>query len=178
MSVEIWSYKETNPHRIKRVIWAIINVFFFPLVSNRYRKFLLRIFGATLKIHVRIYRSAKIYAPWNLVLDGPHGPVCIGPRVEIYNKDKVEIGSNVVISQDAYICTASHDVSSPSMALVTKPVKICDQSWIAAKATVLPGVTIGEGAVVGACAVVAKDVKPWSIAVGNPARVVGSRTLK
>ena len=69
-------------------------------------------------------------------------------------------------------------VSSPLMALVTKPVKICDQSWIAAKATVLPGVTIGEGAVVGACAVVAKDVKPWSIAVGNPARGVGSRTLK
>ena len=110
------------------------------------------------------------------------GRVTIGDNVFIGAESVVlpgvTIGSNVVISQDAYICTASHDVSSPSMALVTKPVKICDQSWIAAKATVLPGVTIGEGAVVGACAVVAKDVKPWSIAVGNPARVVGSRTLK
>ena len=109
MSVEIWSYKETNPHRIKRVIWAIINVFFFPLVSNRYRKFLLRIFGATLKIHVRIYRSAKIYAPWNLVLDGPHGPVCIGPRVEIYNKDKAKVTSAKV-----YYGTSSNPTKSVS----------------------------------------------------------------
>lgn len=178
MSVEIWNYTEQRPHRIKRIVWACVNAFVFPLVSNRYRKWLLRLFGATMKIHVRIYRSVKIYAPWNLVLDGSHGPVCIGPRVEIYNKGMVEIGSNVVISQDSYICTASHDVSSPSMALVVRPVKICNQAWIAAKATILPGVTIGEGAVVGACAVVAKDVPPWSVVVGNPARVVGKRELR
>ena len=178
MEVKIWSYREQKPHRVKRIVWAIVNAFIFPLVTNRYRKWLLRLFGATMKIHVRIFRSVKIYAPWNLVFDGPHGPVCIGPRVEIYNKDKVEIGSDVVISQDSYICTASHDVSSPSMALITRPVKICNQAWVAAKAAILPGVTIGEGAVVGACAVVAKDVPPWSVVVGNPAKVVRERILK
>lgn len=176
--MKLWSYKEENPHRQKRVVWAIVNAFVFPLVSNRYRKFLLKLFGAKIRLHVRIYRSAKIYAPWNLEIIGDHGPVCIGPRVEIYNKDKVVFGNDIVVSQDSYICTATHDVTSPSMKLVTKPIIINDQVWIAAKATILPGVTIGEGSVVGACAVVAKDVPPWSIVVGNPAHIVGKRELK
>jgi acetyltransferase-like isoleucine patch superfamily enzyme len=64
------------------------------------------------------------------------------------------------------------------MKLVTKPIRIEDNAWVAAKVTILPGVTIGEGAVVGACTVVAKDVPPWSVVVGNPARVVGKRELK
>ena len=176
--MKLWSYKEENPHRLKRVAWAIVNAFVFPLVSNRYRKFLLKLFGAKIRLHVRIYRSVKIYAPWNLEIIGEHGPVCIGPRVEIYNKDKVVFGNDIVVSQDSYICTATHDVTSPSMNLVTKPIVINDQVWIAAKATILPGVTVGEGVIVGACSVVSKDVPPWSIVVGNPAEVVKKRELK
>ena len=103
--------------------------------------------------------------------------MCVGPRVEVYCKDKVSIGSQVVVSQDAYLCTASHDITSPVMKLLTKPIKVGDKVWIAAKATVLPGVEIGDGVVIGACAVVAKDVRPWAIAVGNPASVVGERKL-
>ena len=176
--MKLWSYKEENPHRLKRVAWAIVNAFVFPLVSNRYRKFLLKLFGAKIRLHVRIYRSVKIYAPWNLEIIGEHGPVCIGPRVEIYNKDKVVFGNDIVVSQDSYICAATHDVTSPSMNLVTKPIVINDQVWIAAKATILPGVTVGEGVIVGACSVVSKDVPPWSIVVGNPAEVVKKRELK
>lgn len=176
--MKLWSYRESNPCRARRIVWAIVNAFLFPLVSNRYRKLLLKAFGAKIQLHVRIYRSVKIYAPWNLEILGEHGPVCIGPRVEIYNKDKVVFGNDIVVSQDSYICTATHDVMSPSMKLVTKPIIISDQVWIAAKATLLPGVTIGEGAVVGACAVVAKDVPPWSVVAGNPARVVGKRELR
>ena len=176
--MKLWSYKERNPNRLKRVVWAVVNAFVFPLVSNRYRKFLLKAFGAKIRLHVRIYRSVKIYAPWNLEIIGEYGPVCIGPRVEIYNKDKVVFGNDIVVSQDSYICTATHDVTSPSMNLVTKPIVINDQVWIAAKATILPGVTVGEGAVVGACSVVSKDVPPWSVVVGNPAEVVKKRELK
>jgi putative colanic acid biosynthesis acetyltransferase WcaF len=104
--------------------------------------------------------------------------VCIGPNVEIYNKASVTIGNNVVISQDSYLCTASHDISSPTMMLITKPIVIGDNVWIGAKANILPGVTIGEGAVVGACAVVAKDVPAWSVVIGNPAKVIKKRNLK
>ena len=98
--------------------------------------------------------------------------------MNLYCKDEIHIGKQVIVSQDAYLCTASHDVSSPVMKLVTKPIRIENNAWVAAKVTILPGVTIGDGAVVGACAVVARDVPPWSVAVGNPARVVGKRELK
>ena len=84
----------------------------------------------------------------------------------------------MVISQDAYLCTASHDIASPIMKLLTKPIRVGSNVWIAAKATILPGVTIGEGAVIGACAVVSKDVSSWSVVVGNPAKEVGSRNLQ
>ena len=122
-----------------------------------------------------IYPTVRVYAPWKVFLEDY---VCLGPHVNLYCKDVIHIGKQVIVSQDAYLCTASHDVSSPVMKLVTKPIRIEDNVWVAAKAAILPGVTIREGAVVGACAVVAKDVPPWSVAVGNPARVVGKRELK
>ena len=174
LKVNVMRYVEPKPHRIKRMVWAIVNATIFRIVSQRKRFSLLRLFGARIRSGA-IARSAKIYAPWNL--ENEHS-MCIGPNVEVYNKDNVFIGVQAVISQDAYICTATHDITSPRMALVTKPIRIESQAWVAAKATILPGVTIGEGAVVGACAVVAKDVPPWSVVVGNPARVVGKREIK
>ena len=103
--------------------------------------------------------------------------MCIGPRVEIYNKAPIVVGNNVVISQDAWLCTASHDIRSPKMDLVLKNVQISDNVWIAARASILPGVKIGAGAVVGACAVVTRDIEPWKVAGGNPALKVGRRML-
>lgn len=175
MEYDLHSYHEEKPYRFKRSVWYFLNLLLFPLLSNKGRMGLLRLMGAEIGRLCRIYRSVRIYAPWNLVLGDK---VCIGPNVNIYNKGHVMIESNVIISQDSYICTASHDISSPIMALIVKPVHIANKVWIAAKVSVLPGVTIGDGGVVGACAVVAKDVPPWSVAVGNPARVVGKRELK
>ena len=175
MELDLSKYREKHPNRMKRIVWAAVNAFVFPLLGNCARLRVLRWFGAIVDDSCLIYRSVKIFAPWNLSI-GKF--VCLSPHVELYNKDKVTIGDWVVISRDAFLCTASHDVSSCSMALVTKPIVIESQAWIAAKAIVLPGVTIGEGAVVGCAAVVAKDVPPWSVAVGNPARVVGKRELK
>lgn len=174
VKLTVGRYSETKPHRAKRLLWCALNATVFRALPRRARLAMLRVFGAKFK-YGQCNATACIYAPWNLECDTS---ACIGPGVEIYNKDKVYIGHLAVISQGAYLCTASHDIRSKGMTLVTKPIRIGSQAWIAAKAIVLPGVTIGEGAVVGAGAVVSKDVPPWSIAVGNPARVVGKREIR
>lgn len=175
MKLQLERYRENHPHRIKRIIWRIVNSFVYPLFNKRERVLIMRLFGAKIGHECFIYRNVKIHAPWNLSLGDA---VCIGPRVEIYNRGHVSIGSQIVISQDSYLCTASHDISSPLMEPVVGAIEIGNQCWIAAKATILPDVKIGEGCVVGACAVVAKDIPAWSIVVGNPAKVVRTRTIK
>ena len=173
MKMNLGDYSEKKPHLMKLVIWRATEklLLIFP---NPIRIFILRLFGARIGKRCLICRGAKFYVPWNFECGDF---VCIGPRVEVYCKDKVLIESQVVVSQDAYLCTASHDIKSPVMKLITGPIKIGSNVWIAAKATVLNGVTIGDGVVVGACAVVAKDAPPWSVIGGNPAQVVGKREL-
>ena len=173
--LDLDSYEEEKPHRFKLYCWRCVNALLFPITTHRVRKWLLRRFGARVGSFCAIYPTVRVYAPWKLFVEDY---VCLGPHVNLYCKDEMHIGKQVIVSQDAYLCTASHDVSSPVMKLVTKPIRIENNAWVAAKAAILPGVTIGDGAVVGACAVVAKDVPPWSVAVGNPARVVGKRELK
>lgn len=169
-------YKEVKEHRIARILWAIVNATLFRITpTHKLRIAWLKLFGAKLRWSHTIYPSVRIFAPWNLSITS--GSV-IGPRVEIYNKAKVSLGTGVVISQDSYICTASHDVSSPTIALVTKPIVIEDNVWIAAKATILPGVTIHTAAVVAATSTVTKDVEPWTIVGGNPAKFIKKRELK
>lgn len=171
--VTLEHYSEIKPHRMRRIIWAGINQLVYPLLPAWGRVSLLRLFGAKIGKSL-VYRSVKIFAPWKLEIGDW---ACIGPRVEIYNKAKVIVGNNSVLSQDSYVCTASHDISSRRMALSVKPIVICDGVWLAARAMVLPGVTLGEGAVVGAGAVVTKTVEPWVVVGGNPARVIKKRCL-
>ena len=177
--VDLSRYREAKPHRAKQWLWVILGIpIFRVLFWRRWKKArdcVLRLFGMKGSGISLIYSTVKIYAPWNLNIGNRS---CIGPRVEIYNKAKVVVGDNVVISQDAYICTASHDITSPVMSLVTKPVHICDGAWIASRAIILPGVTIGEGAVVAAGAVVTKDVPPFTVVGGNPAKFIKNRELK
>ena len=173
--MELCSYIEKKDHPILLKIWRLVNAFFFPWCGNKFRQVLLKMFGAKIGKGCLICRGVTVYAPWNLKIGDM---VCIGPYVELYDKNKIEMGSGVVISQDSYLCTASHDISSSKMELVTAPIIIGDNVWIAAKTSILLNVTINEGAVVGACAVVAKDVPAWSVVVGNPAKVVKTRELK
>lgn len=171
--MKLGAYREHKPRRCLRILWFLLNGTIFNLLTRKQKVALLKLFGAKVKNWSMFKRGVRIYSPWNLTI----GNALVGPHVEIYDKGEVKIGDDVIISQDAYLCTASHDTTSPTMDLITKPIVIEDNVWIAAKATILPGVTIGEGAVVGACAVVSKDVPPWSVVVGNPARVVGRRNL-
>lgn len=121
-----------------------------------------------------IHPSVKIYAPWNLHI-GEYS--CIGPRVELYSKSLLTIGSQTVISQDSKIYTASHDISSLTLPLVLKPVVIGSHCWIAAGAFIGPGVHVHDYAVVGARSVVFKSVMSHEVVVGNPARAVKLRRI-
>ena len=82
------------------------------------------------------------------------------------------------MSQGAYLCTASHDISDSLNPLVTAPIIIEDQAWVAADAFVSMGVTVGQGAVIGARACVFKDVEPWTVVGGNPAKFIKRREIK
>ena len=95
-----------------------------------------------------------------------------------YCLDRITIGSRVCISEDVRLLTGTHKLTSPTFDLVTKPITIKDNVWVATGAIVLPGVTIGEGAVVAAGAVVTKDVEPWTVVGGNPAKMIKKRELK
>ena len=96
----------------------------------------------------------------------------------MYSLDKISIGKNCCIGEDVRLLTGSHDVHSPTFDLVTKPIVIKDNVWIATGAYIMPGVTIGEGAVAAAGSVVTKDVAPWTVVGGNPTRFIKKRELK
>lgn len=96
-------------------------------------------------------------------------------RAEIAVHAPVRIGANVCINDGAKLLTGSHDISDPAWRTTSAPIVVGDFAWICTNAIVLPGVTIGRGAVIGAGAVVAKDVSDYEIAVGNPIRILEKR---
>ncbi|WP_257625034.1 acyltransferase [Variovorax boronicumulans] len=100
----------------------------------------------------------------------------INEKCRLDNRGILTIGSNVSISSEVMILTATHDVNSPSFASVESPVTIEDHAWIGARALILPGSHIKRGAVVAAGAVVTGDVEEYTIVAGVPARVVGRRS--
>jgi putative colanic acid biosynthesis acetyltransferase WcaF len=162
-------------NRIARLLWWIISALLFrptPRNFGAWRRFLLRCFGADLGRNVQVYSGAKIWAPWNLQM-GDFS--CMDDDVDCYNADRISIGKNVIVSRGASLCTATHDYTDPAFPSVTHPITIGDNAWIAARAFVFPGVSIGARAVVGACAVVTHDVPPGAIVAGNPAKPIAFR---
>lgn len=173
-------YKRTLSYKniMARVAWNIVYMFLFrpfpTIIFEKWRNFILRIFGAKIGKHTSIRASVKIWAPWNLEI-GENS--CIDNRVNCYNPGKIKIGNKVVISAGAFICTPSHDISSPAFPMIPSTITIKDCAWIATEAFIGPKVTIGEYAVVGARACVFKDVEPWSVVGGNPAVFLKKRVI-
>lgn len=165
-------------HQLIRLAWdAVWLILARPLprsFGNKWRLFLLRSFGAKLDSTAVVYSSVRVYYPANLEM-GEYA--CLAPEVDCYNVDRIKIGANTTISQKTYLCTASHDISHPNMPLTHKPIVIEDQAWVAAEAFIGPGVTIGQGSVVAARAVVMKDVPAWKVAGGNPAKILKDRVI-
>ena len=169
----------SRKNQVVRMLWTIVwGVFARPLprsVGSGWKRFLLRLFGAKIDATAIVYSSAKVYYPANLTM-GAYA--CLASDVDCYNVAPVTIGANSTVSQGAYLCTASHDITDPLNPLVTKPIVIEDQAWVAAGAFVGMGVTIGQGAVVGARTAVFKDVEPWTVVGGNPAKFIKRREIK
>lgn len=103
---------------------------------------------------------------------------CLSENVDCYSVDGIKIGDQATVSQGVKLCAASHDISSKVMELTYAPIVIADNAWVAGWSIILPGVTVGEGAVVAAGAVVSKNVEPWTVVGGNPAKFIKKRELK
>nr|WP_151765338.1 putative colanic acid biosynthesis acetyltransferase [Acinetobacter soli] len=176
--MDLSNYVEPKPHHIKRILWYFINATIFrciPSIQLRYiRNAILKLFGANIPWGTLIYSSSKIWAPWNLIVGKSS---CIGPNTEIYNKAPIIIKDNCIVSQGAKLYTASHDFTDVRHPLIHFPITLEDKTWVAADAFIGPGVTIHEGAVVGARAVVFKDVEAWHVVAGNPAKFVKLRVM-
>ena len=111
--------------------------------------------------------KAVIWAPWNLAM-AEHAAISDG--ADVYNPSPIAIGAFAMISQGAYLCGASHDYTSGRFPLTTKPIVVKDHAWVAARAIVQMGVTIGEGCVIGAGSNVTRDIPPWTGCAGNQCR--------
>jgi putative colanic acid biosynthesis acetyltransferase WcaF len=145
---------------------------FLPTRCFKLRNFFLRLFGARIHPSARVYPSCRIYLPFNLTM-GPRS--CLGPDVDCLCAASVQLDADVTVSQNAFLCTAAHDVDACSRPLTTAPIHLARGSWVFARAIVLPGVTLGEGAVAAAGCVVTRSVDAFAIVAGNPARVIRQR---
>lgn len=164
--------------RWKEALWVAVRCLFFqnPLPwPSSWRAGLLRAFGAKVGRAAVIRANVNISHPWRLAL-GDH--VWIGEDVGILSLAQVNIGSNVCISQRAYLCTGSHDFRREDFALKTAPVTIHDGTWIAAMTFIAPGVEVGKGAVVAAGSVVFQTVPPGTFVRGNPAVANAERGMR
>ena len=168
----------STANKVGRLLWAVVWTLLFrpsPAFLRGWRRFLLRCFGARLGRGVKVMPSTRVWAPWNLTMGDE---ACLSHDVDCYNVAPIEIGAHATVSQYAFLCAASHDISDPRMGLITAPIRIGPAAWVCAGAFVAMGVTVGEGAVVGARAVAVKDVAPWTVVAGNPARVLRKRELR
>jgi len=164
-------------NRISRVIWNICYLIFFRFSPNPFhswRIMILKIFGAKIGKDVHVYPKVKIWAPWNLVLGDECG---IANNAILYSQDVIYIGKRSVISQGAHLVAGTHDYTKSGFPLITKPITIGDHVWIAAEAFVHPGISIGEGTVVGARSVVSKNLPAWKVCSGFPCLPVKDRKL-
>jgi putative colanic acid biosynthesis acetyltransferase WcaF len=143
-----------------------------PKPFNRWRLLWLRLFGARLTGRPFVHQRARIAMPWNLVL-ADHA--CLGDRANAYSLGEIEIGEHATVAQEAYLCTGTHLFEDASLSLRTGKIIIASHVFVGARAFVLPGVTIGPRAVIGACSVVTRDVPAGTVVAGNPARQIGTR---
>jgi putative colanic acid biosynthesis acetyltransferase WcaF len=156
-------------------VWWLVQAILFhpsPQVFYGWRRFLLRLFGARVGKGVLIRPSVTVTYPWKLTIGDWSW---VGDNATLYTLGEIVIGDNAVVSQHVYLCAGSHDFARPTFDLYARPVRIEAEAWVAAHAFVGPGVTVGQGAILGACSVAFRDVPAGMICAGNPFRVIRPR---
>ena len=162
-------------NRLARAAWGVVQATLFrlsPRPLHAWRAFLLRCFGARLGRSCYVYPRARIWAPWNLVCEDV---ATVGDEAVVYNPQQVHLGSHAIVSQQAYLCGATHDCDDAGFRLIAAPISIGPYAWICARAVVQPGVTVAEGAVLGLGGIATKDLEPWTVYGGVPARRIRKR---
>lgn len=150
-----------------------------PFFMRRWRRFVTCCFGrlcgdCKISRSASLARNCRIDYPWRISIGDRSS---VGAGAWAYALNEIVIGKYVCVGEDVRLLTGSHDITASSFDLVTKPITVEDNVWVATGATILPGVRIGEGAVVAAGAVVTKDVEPWTVVGGNPAKFIKKRVL-
>lgn len=161
--------------RLLRLLWEFCWCVFCvwtPKPANRWRLFWLDVFGTKMDGTPFVHQRARIAIPWNLTL---HDRACLGDRANAYSLGEIEIGARAVVAQEAYLSTGTHDFSKPAIPLAVAKITIGEDAFVGARVFVMPGITIGARALVGACSVVTHDVPPDVVAAGNPCRVLRPR---
>ena len=159
-------------------LWWIVQGTLFamsPQFLYGWRRFLLRCFGAEIGKGVIIRPSAQITYPWKVKIGDFSW---IGDDVVLYSLGDIIIGNNTVISQKSYICTGTHDYTKADFPILGKKIIIGDECWLATDVFVSPGVTINNGAVIGARSTVIKDLESNSVYVGSPVRFIKKRMIE
>lgn len=163
--------------RVKMLVWeyawaALCS--WTPKPANTWRVFILKVFGAKVSGKPFVHQRARIQIPWNLTL---HDHACLGDRAVAYSLGPIEVMEFATVAQEAYICTGTHAFDRPALNLITSPVTIGRYAFVGARAFVMPGVTVGEYAIVGANSTVTRDVEPWAVVGGNPAKFIKKRGM-
>jgi putative colanic acid biosynthesis acetyltransferase WcaF len=162
--------------RVKILLWDYVWLLFCiwtPKPANSWRLWVLRLFGARIEGHPFVHQRARIQMPWHLTL---HDGATLGDRANAYCLGEIEIGAGATIAQEAYLCTGTHDFADPAMQLVTRKIVVGPHAFVGARAFVLPGITVGASAIVGAGSVVTRDVPRGAVVAGNPARLIRMRS--
>lgn len=165
---------ETIHKNLWAIVWTLLIRPFPKTSGQRWEIFLLKLFGAKVGKNCALYSSARILMPRNLIIEDW---VCLAHHVVIHNTAPILLKYRSIVSQYSYLCTGTHDIRKKNFDTIRKPIVVEKHAWIAARCFIGPGVTIGEGAVCGACSVVFKNIDPWTIVCGNPAKFVKLREI-
>ncbi len=175
---------QTNalPTKVKflNLIWCIFNRTIFRIIppyTSFFKKFkvlILRLFGAKVAWTANIHSSAKIEYPWNLSMGHLSS---LGENCWVYAMNKISIGSKTCIDKNVFLITGSHDISSSTFDLITKPINIGDNVWITTGCYILPGISIGNFSVVATNSVVVTNINDNSVVGGNPAKFIKKREI-
>jgi putative colanic acid biosynthesis acetyltransferase WcaF len=147
------------------LVWQLLCAW-TPKPLNLWRLFWLRVFGAKIFGTPFVHQRARIQVPWNLVM---RNRACLGDGSCAYSLGEIEIMEDATVAQEVYLCTGTHQFDDPRRPLQTAKITVGRSAFIGARAFVMPGVSIGEDAIVAACSVVTRDVSNRTVVAGNPA---------